>query len=129
MSILKTAIIEAAMGPVEFIGSDKAVRHYCFPSDFIGFSGHFPGYPVLPAFLQVLTALTVIEQWKGQSFQFTSMERAKFHIELRPDQEITVQCKEYEEKGKPAVEAKLLVAEGLAASLILKFEKRIESDE
>lgn len=119
MNRLKKEIIEAAMGLIQVIGPDKASRRYRFPSHFIGFSGHFPGYPILPAFVQVLTALTVIEEWKGRPFQLFSIEKAKFHVELKPDWEIVVQCREYEVKGKPAMEVKLSVAEGLAASFTI----------
>jgi 3-hydroxyacyl-[acyl-carrier-protein] dehydratase len=116
MNRLKKAIIDAAVGQIEVIGPDKASKRYCFADHFIGFSGHFPGYPILPAFVQVLMGLTVIEEWKDRPFQLFSLEKAKFHIELKPDWEIVVQCREYEVKGKPATEIKLSVAEGLAAS-------------
>jgi 3-hydroxyacyl-[acyl-carrier-protein] dehydratase len=122
MNKLKKEIIEAALRRVEAIAPDKAVGRYLFPQSFIGFAGHFPGYPVLPAYVQVLTALTVIEEWKGRPFQLASVERAKFHIELRPDQEITVQCREFEAKGKTVIEANLTVAEGLAAVFIMHFK-------
>ena len=115
MNKLKKEIFEAAQGEIEVIGPDKAIRRYCFPPHFIGFSGHFPEYPVLPAFVQILSALMVIEEWKGRPFQLFTIERAKFHIEVKPDQEMTVECREYEAKGTPAVEVKLSVAEGLAA--------------
>jgi 3-hydroxyacyl-[acyl-carrier-protein] dehydratase len=119
MNKLKKRIMEAALGPVEVIAPDKAIGRYLFPQSFIGFAGHFPGYPVLPAYVQVLTALTVIEEWKGRPFQLASVERAKFHIELRPDQEITVQCREFEMKGKTAIETNLTIAEGLAAVFLV----------
>jgi 3-hydroxyacyl-[acyl-carrier-protein] dehydratase len=115
MNKLRKEISEAANGKVEVIGPDKAIRRYCFPSHFVGFSGHFPGYPVLPAFVQVLSALMVIEEWKGRPFQPFSIDKAKFHIEVKPDQEMTIECREYVAKGAPAFEAKLSVAEGLAA--------------
>jgi 3-hydroxyacyl-[acyl-carrier-protein] dehydratase len=116
MNRLKKAITEAAMVPVELIGSDKVSCRYCFSDHFIGFSGHFPGYPILPAFVQVLIGLAVIEEWKGRPFRFFSLEKAKFHIEIKPDWEINVQCREYEVKGKPAMEVKLSVDGKLAAS-------------
>jgi 3-hydroxyacyl-[acyl-carrier-protein] dehydratase len=121
MNRLRKEIIEAVLGPVEPITPDKAIGRYIFPQSFIGFDGHFPGYPVLPAFVQVLTAVAAIEEWKGCPLQLASVERAKFHIELRPDQEITVQCREFEVKGKTVVEANLTVAEGLAAVFLLHF--------
>ena len=116
MNELRKEIVEAAQGEIEIKGPDKAVRRYCFPSHFAGISGHFPGYPVLPAFVQVLSALMVIEEWKNRSLQQFTIEKAKFHIEIKPDQEMTVECREYEAKGTPAVDVKLSVAEGLAAS-------------
>lgn len=116
MNRLKKAIIEAATGQIEMIESCKVSRRYSFPDRFVGFSGHFPGYPILPAFVQVFMAITVIEEWKGRPFRLSSLEKAKFHIEIKPDWEIDVQCREYEVKGKPAVEVKLHVTEGLAAS-------------
>ena len=107
MNELRKEIVEAAQGEIEIKGPDKAVRRYCFPSHFAGFSGHFPGYPVLPAFVQVLSALMVIEEWKGRPFRPLSIDKAKFQV--------TIECREYEAKGAPAFEAKLSIAEGLAA--------------
>jgi len=115
MNKLKQEICEATQGEIETVSPDKVIRRYLFPSHFIGFSGHFPKYPVLPAFVQVLSALMVIEEWKGHPFQPLSIDKAKFHIEIKPDQEVTIECREYEAKGAPAFEAKLSIAEGLAA--------------
>ena len=121
MNKLKTEIVAAAQGPVESAESNKAVKRFSFTPGFAGFSGHFPGYPVLPAFVQVLASLATIEEWKGKPVQILALEKAKFHIELRPDQEITIQCREYEAKGKTSMEVNVNVAEGLAASFIMKI--------
>ena len=125
MNDLKAAIINAALGTVEDLAADETVGRYLFPRSFIGFDGHFPGYPVLPAYVQVLAALTVIEEWKGLPFQLASVEKAKFHIELRPDQEITVRCREFEAKGKTAIEANLTVEEGLAAVFLMHINRDV----
>lgn len=120
MNDLRKEILQAAQGKIEIAASDKATGRYSFPPTFIGFSGHFPGYAVLPAFVQVLSALMIVEKWKGRRLQLLTIEKAKFHIELRPDQEMTVQCRECEVKGFPAFEVKLNAAEGLAASFIMR---------
>lgn len=67
-------------------------RLYCFDKDFIGFSGHFPGYPILPAVLQLLLAQLFIEEQKCCKIRITSIEKAKFISEIRPDNLISVRC-------------------------------------
>ncbi len=123
MNKLKQEIIKSTLATVETIAPDKVVGRYIFPQSFIGFVGHFPEYPVLPAYVQILTALTLIEEWKGRSLQLDSIEKAKFHVELRPDQEITVQCREFEARGKTFVEINIIVAEGLAATFLVRFQR------
>ena len=95
----------------------KALGRFLFPSDFVGFSGHFPGHPLLPAFAQVMVALHVVEKWKGSSPVMSSLERAKFRLEIHPDEEIFVEVREM----KPGTfDARVATAEGLAASFIIK---------
>ena len=70
----------------------KIVGTFSFDRDFIGFSGHFPGYPILPAVLQLLLAQLLIEKQKGCRVKVTGIAKAKFLSEIRPDDRITVQC-------------------------------------
>lgn len=65
---------------------------FSFDRDFIGFSGHFPGYPILPAVLQLFLAQVLIEKQKGLKVRVTGIVKAKFLSEIRPDDRITVQC-------------------------------------
>lgn len=65
---------------------------FCFENDFIGFSGHFPGYPLLPAVIQLLTAQVLIERLKGCGIKITSIKKAKFLSEVRPGDRINVKC-------------------------------------
>ena len=66
MDNLRSAIRESALGPVKETEKGTWVRSYRFAPDFIGFSGHFPGYPILPAFVQVLMVQTMAEEVKGR---------------------------------------------------------------
>ncbi len=120
MNDLRKEILQAAQGEIEVAAPDMVTGRYSFPSPFVGFSGHFPGYSVLPAFVQMLSALMVVEKWKGYRLQLVTIEKAKFHIELRPNQEITVQCREREVRESAVYEVKLNVAEGLAATFIMR---------
>ena len=49
------------------------------------------------------------------------MERAKFRMEVRPDQTITVECREYGREDEPAFEVNITTAQGVAASFIMKI--------
>ncbi|HEX2965650.1 MAG TPA: hypothetical protein VHO84_07685 [Syntrophorhabdaceae bacterium] len=122
MNTMKAGIIDAKSGDLEFSGGDTVSRRYCFKDDFIGFDGHFPGYPVLPAFVQVLLAISVMEEWSGSIHKLLSMPKAKFHKELKPHQEISVVCRKLPGEKEIPVDVKLTTAEGLAADfrIILK---------
>lgn len=121
MNRLKAQIAQCTESKMEVIGPQKFSRCYRFPPSFIGFSGHFPGYPVLPAFTQVMAAMAVIEELKRCPCELSSMERAKFRREVRPDQVITVECREYGSQDEPAFEVNINTAEGVAASFIMKI--------
>jgi 3-hydroxyacyl-[acyl-carrier-protein] dehydratase len=121
MDKLKTAILLSATGPAKETEPGIFVKSYAFSPDFIGFSGHFPGYPVLPAFMQVLTALTMAEEVRGHAIKLISVIKAKFRSEIHPGREVVVRYRERIIKGETGIEATLTVADGPAASLLLKF--------
>ena len=121
MNRLKAEIAQCAGAELKIIGPQKVSRQYCFPPSFIGFSGHFPGYPVLPAFAEVMTAVAVIEEWKGRPCELSSLQRGKFRIEVRPGQVINVECREYGPGDDPAFEVNIDTADGVAASFTMKI--------
>jgi 3-hydroxyacyl-[acyl-carrier-protein] dehydratase len=125
MNEMKAQIAQCADAGIEVIGPGKISRRYCFPPSFLGFSGHFPGYPVLPAFVQIMAAMAVVEELKGCPCELSSMERAKFRTEVRPGQTISVECREYGPEDEPGFEVKIITAEGVtAASFIMTIMGR-----
>ena len=122
MNKIKREIIASAVGQIVKTEQDSVKRYYRFGPDFIGFSGHFPGNPILPAFVQILTGLTLAEEHKGCFLELESIEKAKFSIPLYPDQKIEVECRYREEKGRYICDARLSVAEGLASSFRITFD-------
>ena len=124
MNRVKQEIVASAVGRIKATQSGTVNRRYRFSPDFIGFSGHFPGYPILPAFVQILTALTLAEEQRGHPLELAGVENAKFHIQLRPGQEIKVECKEKLVRGKPGCEARLMVADGLASLFRMSFVEK-----
>jgi len=89
MNSMRQAIARAALAPAVIQG-DAAEQRFRFEEDFIGFAGHFPGYPILPAILQTLLAQLLAEQLAGRSLEFLGLEKAKFSRQLRPTEEIYV---------------------------------------
>ncbi len=92
MNKLTDAVEEYILEPIENENSPEITGKFSFDKDFIGFSGHFPGYPILPAVLQLLLAQLLIEKQKGNKIRVTSIKKAKFLSEIKPDDLITVQC-------------------------------------
>jgi 3-hydroxyacyl-[acyl-carrier-protein] dehydratase len=123
MGKLKSAVIEAATGPVAEKEPGVFVKSYSFAPDFAGFSGHFPGYAILPAFVQLLAVLITAEEANGCSLTVLSVEKAKFQMEIFPGREVEVECRYASAKGRPALKATLSTASGIAASMVLTFEE------
>ena len=92
MDKLINAVKEYTLGTVLNDSPSEITGEFSFDMDFIGFSGHFPGYPILPAVLQLLMAQLLIEKQKGYKIRVTRIIKAKFLSEIRPDYRITVQC-------------------------------------
>ena len=123
MNKLRQAIVLSAIGEKTEDENNIITRRYCFKPDFIGFQGHFPGYPILPAFVQILTAITIIEEHQKCRLELATVEKAKFQLPLHPDLEIEVACAQRQIHDKSICEARLTVTEKLASSFRFSFDK------
>ena len=122
MNNLRTSIRESALGPVQEAEPGSFLQSYRFNPEFIGFSGHFPGHPVLPGFVQVFMVMIMAEEVEGHPLKFLTLEKAKFQKEVFPGQEIKIEYREKMVKGMKKVEATLTVDDNQAASFQLAFE-------
>lgn len=120
MNKLEQAIADAAAGPLEREGAQAASRLFHFEPGFLGFSGHFPGYPILPAIVQIMAAISVAREWKGEPLELSAVKNAKFRIKLEPGQVIKVRCQEGA-AGAGSCEARLTLEGKEAASFTLTF--------
>jgi len=96
--------------------------------DFIGFSGHFPNFPILPAMLQVLLGIIVSEELYGSSLTLQKLDKAKFMVQIKPEQTITVSChlsRMPNKESQPGAKARITitVAEQKAASMTLFLDE------
>src|SRR3954451_7168185 len=61
-----------------------------FPAEHVAFAGHFPGFPILPAFMQVQVAVDVLSAALGRPISLQAVEQAKFIKPIQPDQDVSV---------------------------------------
>lgn len=119
MSEMRQQIEAAAIGPAETPEAETVVRRFIFPETFAGFAGHFPGYPILPAVVQVLTALALAETHHGGRLRLLALANAKFLLQLHPGEPIAVECRRRERDGRLGYEARLRRGEETAAAFTL----------
>ena len=67
-------------------------KTYKFPSDFLGFQGHFPENPILPAVIQIMMAREAVAEQMGQEFDVMKLSRAKYMKVITPGISVTVIC-------------------------------------
>lgn len=124
MNRLKKEIMMAAVDDINCDASQIVTRRYRFAESFCGFSGHFTGFPILPAIVQLLTFISLVETHSGRRQRLLCVEDAKFLAPVRPDEEIHIRYRQRTIGGKQLHEAKLTVADKTAAkfSLLLAAE-------
>jgi 3-hydroxyacyl-[acyl-carrier-protein] dehydratase len=62
---------------------------FAFPSEFIGFQGHFPGKKILPGVCQIQCALSTFEKGAGKAVVLKEVVLAKYFSPVFPDDEVT----------------------------------------
>jgi len=92
-SDLAGAIRDSAVGEIERLADGSVRQRYVFNADFPGFSGHFPGRPILPAVLQVMAANQLVEAATGQRLLSAAIERAKFVRPIVPGAVVEITCR------------------------------------
>ena len=123
---MREAIAGAAITPLQ-VAEMSGQQSFCFAPDFIGFSGHFPDYPILPAVLQVLMAQLIAEEIVNQPLRVIALARAKFIRQIRPEEKIDVcvDCRELDDNLRCAVT--LHVGTEQAASFSLTLSRGLVS--
>ena len=124
MSRIKQAFGALGVGPLQVIDTHTITRNYVFDPNFIGFSGHFPSYPILPAFVQILTALELAEEQIGEPVELAAVKNAKFLQEVQPNQEISVQCRERLVDGRAGCDVTIRSGGKVASKFVMTFTRR-----
>jgi len=64
-------------------------RTYVFAPDFVGFQGHFPGAPILPAIMQIMTIRQAVAEQTGENLRVARILRTKFMQTITADMPVT----------------------------------------
>lgn len=119
MTELVAQIEEARIDGPMTDAEGRLCAQYRFPETFIGFQGHFPGYPVLPAVIQIRTGQLLAEALHGGPLLLQSVDKGKFLQQIQPDQVIDAVCRKGSLGGKNAYEIRLTVDEKTASQFWL----------
>jgi len=93
MSKLKNEI-KSCMRNLSKEGPDALIAHFCFPNEFVGFKGHFPGKPILPGVCKIQAAVLMLEEAKQKAVRLKEIILAKFFAPVSPGEEIIFNLKE-----------------------------------
>ena len=127
MNKMRQGIAAASLDAVTTDDSGTLYGRYLFPKDFVGFAGHFPGHPILPAIVEIMTVVALVGAASGCRQCLVAVEDAKFLSPVSPDQEILVRCRPRLIKGKLLHDAQLTVAGTTTASLLIELAADRES--
>jgi len=120
---MRSAILAAAGAPGRRSADGSILRDFCFDEDFVGFAGHFEGYPILPAVAQMLAAQLLVEELHPHPLRLESVSHAKFLQQLGPGQVLTIACTP--RPGTPfCFDTRIRLGDELAASFRLRFAPR-----
>lgn len=75
---------------------------FSFLPDFIGFDGHFPGKPILPAMVQLMAGHVACCQAHARTLKVIKIGKAKFVKPVLPNQEIELKGLLAEKARTPA---------------------------
>lgn len=121
MSALRKGIAASAMEPFAGTGAETGARRYRFDPGFIGFSGHFPGNPVLPAIVQIRAAVSLAEEEVGKTLRLAAVRSAKFLAPIRPDEDVWIRVRRRVDSGIDLCDATLSVAGKTVAAFQLEL--------
>ena len=121
MSALRNGIDASKLDAFAATGTETGARRYRFGPGFIGFSGHFPGNPILPAIVQIRAVVSLAEAESGKTLRLAAVRSAKFLSPIRPDEDVWIRYRRRVDSGMDICDATLSVAEKTVAAFQLEL--------
>jgi len=95
MRTLREEIMACAETPVRPLDADGSYElTFRFDDAFTGFQGHFPGHPILPAFVQLLAGQCALQIRSARNWSLRTVDRGKFLKTIQPNQPVTIRWQE-----------------------------------
>ncbi len=114
------ACADARIRPVE-AGRGPEVT-FRFGREFTGFQGHFPGHPILPAFVQLLTGECALSLCSAHPWRLRTVLRSKFLRTVLPDETVMVTWQQQPRDDRLCCSFTLLANGAKAAVFTLEFD-------
>jgi 3-hydroxyacyl-[acyl-carrier-protein] dehydratase len=103
-------------------GDGTLKARFTFPAEFLGFQGHFPGEPVLPAVCEIQAALVMLEAWEERRAGLREIVQAKFSAPVTCDEQLVYACAVTREDLHGAVVKTAVAKDGRA---VARFRLRV----
>jgi 3-hydroxyacyl-[acyl-carrier-protein] dehydratase len=84
--------IRRCMSDLRESADGELMARFLFPPEFIGFQGHFPGRPILPAVCEIQAAIAMLEASSRQRVRLGEIVSAKFSMPVSCDEEVVYSC-------------------------------------
>jgi 3-hydroxyacyl-[acyl-carrier-protein] dehydratase len=121
MSALRNSIDASKREVLAGAGTETGAHRYRFDPGFIGFEGHFPGNPVLPALVQIRAVMSLAEAEGGKTLRLAAVRSAKFLAPIRPGEDVWIRCRRSVDSGIDFCDATLSVAGKTVAAFRLEL--------
>jgi len=91
VSTLRRQVRQSMCAPVE--SNDGQVKaRFRFAPSFVGFQGHFPGRPILPAVCIIQAVIAMLEASHGGKVGLSEIVTARFSAPISCDEELDCVC-------------------------------------
>ncbi|MDO9464139.1 MAG: hypothetical protein Q7J67_02435 [bacterium] len=122
--------IKQCMSDLAETKKGEVTAHFLFPSEFIGFQGHFPDKPVLPGVCKIQAVIVMLQAWEKEDVRLKEIVSAKFFSPVSPEEEIVFNYrKQTESNGEALVKASVTSKDKKIAELQLRVSVKNETQE
>jgi 3-hydroxyacyl-[acyl-carrier-protein] dehydratase len=128
MNELARAVAASAAGDIATVEPGTEARRYLFAPGFPGFSGHFPGNPILPAIVQLMTVVSFASERAGIPLKLAGVATAKFLSPIRPGEEVLVRYRKIAGEGNTLYDTAITAAGRPAAAFLLHLVPNKENE-